>query len=97
MTGRIDQASREVPAPPSAVYRALTDPQKLTAWLPPQGMTAHLYSFDLRVGGGYRMELMYRNAGDRRGKTRSDADLVDVHFESLVPDTRRPAGHLRLG
>jgi uncharacterized protein YndB with AHSA1/START domain len=78
--------SAVVGASPDAVYRAFTDPESLIEWLPPGEMTGRIHSFDLRVGGGYRMSLFYP-AGNR-GKTTADEDLVSVRFVELTPPRR---------
>lgn len=83
----IDTASRVIHASPKRIYRALLDPEALAVWLPPKGMRGKFFSFDARVGGGYRMALIY-DAPDRTepGKTSEDADIVQVHFLALVED-----------
>jgi uncharacterized protein YndB with AHSA1/START domain len=51
--GRIDAASRVIAASPDRIYTALTDPDALTAWLPPDGMSGTFERFDARPGGSY--------------------------------------------
>jgi uncharacterized protein YndB with AHSA1/START domain len=87
MAKRTDQAARIFHASPARIYRALTDPRELAAWLPPSGMSGRIQHFDLREGGGYRMTLTYHAPGQSvRGKTWSDGDVVDVRFTKLTPD-----------
>ncbi|PLC12823.1 ATPase [Kocuria flava] len=85
---RTDTASRVVPASPERVYAALTDPDALTAWLPPEGMTARFERFDVRPGGSYRMILTYDDASGAPGKTTAASDIVEAHFVDLVPGVR---------
>ena len=59
---RVDSAHRRIAALPEEVFRAFQDPGLLAAWLPPEGMHAHLEHFDLRAGGGYRMRTHVRDA-----------------------------------
>jgi len=81
--------SRVINAPPEALYRAFTDPAALVVWLPPGEMTGEFQSFDLRVGGGYRMSLFYpASEQGARGKTVAGEDNVSVRFEELTPPTR---------
>ena len=47
---RTDKGWRETTAP-EKVHPALVDPEALTAWLPPAGMTGKIERFDLRPGG----------------------------------------------
>jgi uncharacterized protein YndB with AHSA1/START domain len=85
---RTDTASRVVPASPELVYAALIDPDALTAWLPPEGMTARFEHFDARPGGSYRMVLTYEDAAGAPGKTTAASDVVEAHFVDLVPGVR---------
>ncbi len=47
---RTDTATRVVSAPAARVYAALTDPDALAVWLPPDGMTGRFEHFDARPG-----------------------------------------------
>jgi len=86
---RTDSASRIIKAPRRTLYEAFLDPDALVSWLPPQGMESHLYGFDPREGGTYRMALTYRDAGHSApGKTSEHADVVQTRFLELVPDER---------
>ena len=85
---RTDRASRVIAAPPEKVYAALTDPEALVAWLPPEGMSARFDRFDARPGGSYRLVLTYKNAGSGSGKATADSDVVEARFVSLEPDVR---------
>jgi uncharacterized protein YndB with AHSA1/START domain len=84
---RTDQASRVVSAPVERVYAALIDPDSLTAWLPPDGMTGRFERFDLRPGGGYRMVLTY-DAASADAKSTSDSDVVEARFVDVVAGSR---------
>src|ERR1700751_2173873 len=85
---RTDTGSRVIAVPPERVYAALVDPQALTAWLPPAGMTGKFERYDLRVGGSYRMVLTYPSASASRGKATGDSDIVEARFVDLVPGVR---------
>lgn len=84
--GRTDTASRVIRATPEAIYRTFLDPASVAAWRPPEGMTAEIFSFEGREGGGYRMAFRYRAGG--RGKTTEDADVFEGQFAELVPGER---------
>jgi uncharacterized protein YndB with AHSA1/START domain len=84
---RTDSASRIIAAPPQSIYRAFIDPDALTSWLPPQGMTGHMDAFDVRSGGYYRMTLTYQDAG-HDGKTSENSDAVEGKFVELVPNEK---------
>jgi uncharacterized protein YndB with AHSA1/START domain len=85
---RTDTASRVIAAPPDQVYAALIDPEALTAWLPPDGMTGRFERFDARPGGSYRLVLTFSDASTARGKATADSDIVEARFVDLVPGVR---------
>lgn len=85
---RTDSAARVIPASADEVYAALVDPDALTVWLPPHGMTARFEHFDARPSGGYRMVLTYENASGSPGKTNAESDVVEGRFVEIVPDHR---------
>ena len=85
---RTDTASRVIAAAPEAVYAALVDPDALTAWLPPDGMSGRFERFDARPGGSYRLVLTYADASTARGKSTANSDIVEARFVELVPGVR---------
>jgi uncharacterized protein YndB with AHSA1/START domain len=85
---RTDTASRVITAPPAQVYAALVDREALTAWLPPDGMTARFERFDPRPGGSYRLVLTYSDASRTPGKATADSDIVEARYVDVVPDVR---------
>jgi uncharacterized protein YndB with AHSA1/START domain len=85
---RTDTAIRIISAPPDRVYAALTDPDALAVWLPPDGMTGRFEHFDARPGGSYRLVLTYADASAARGKSAADSDVVDARFVEIVPGVR---------
>jgi uncharacterized protein YndB with AHSA1/START domain len=85
---RTDAASRVIDAPPDRLYTALVNPDALTAWLPPDGMTGRFERFDARPGGSYRLVLTYADPSTQRGKSTAGSDIVDVRFVDLVPGVR---------
>ncbi|HEY3772001.1 MAG TPA: SRPBCC family protein [Solirubrobacteraceae bacterium] len=85
---RTDAASRVIDAPPDRVYAALLDPDALTVWLPPAGMTGRFERFDATPGGSYRLVLTYTDGSTARGKSTADSDIVEVRFVELVPGVR---------
>lgn len=85
---RSDTASRLIAASPARVYAALIDPEALTAWLPPEGMSGRFERFDARPGGSYRLVLTYTDAASTTGKATADSDVVEARFVELVPGAR---------
>ena len=60
----------------------------MEAWLPPQGMSGKMLSFEFREGGSYRMRLTYDVPQAKGGKTSEDADVAEVRFVKLVENHR---------
>ena len=85
---RTDTASRVIAAPQDRVYAALVDPEALTAWLPPNGMSGRFERFDARPGGWSRLVLTYADAATARGKATADSDIVEARFVDVVPGVR---------
>jgi uncharacterized protein YndB with AHSA1/START domain len=85
---RTDTASRVIAAPLDRVYAALIDPEALTAWLPPDGMSGRFERFDAKPGGSYRLVLTYADASTAPGKTTADSDVVEARFLAIVPGVR---------
>lgn len=81
-------ASRVIAAPPDRVYAALVNPEALTAWLSPDGMSGRFQRFDARPGGSYRLGLTYADASTARGKTTAESDIVDARFVDVIPGRR---------
>jgi uncharacterized protein YndB with AHSA1/START domain len=63
MSNRTVTLHRVFTAKPDKVYRAFTDADALTRWLPPHGFTAKMHSQDLRVGGRFRMSFTNFTSG----------------------------------
>jgi uncharacterized protein YndB with AHSA1/START domain len=82
--GRTDIAARLVNASPESVYAAMVDPDALVVWLPPEGMSGIMHSFDAREGGGYRMELVYGDPASASAKSTENSDIVTARYGPLV-------------
>ena len=51
------EMKRLLPATPSVVFRACSDPDELAKWWGPAGFTAPSVGFDPRAGRSYRIEM----------------------------------------
>src|SRR5947209_18254520 len=51
------EMKRVLPAAPSVVFAAFSDPDKLAKWWGPEGLTVPSLEFDPRVGASYRLEM----------------------------------------
>jgi uncharacterized protein YndB with AHSA1/START domain len=89
MLKRTDEASKIIKASPERIYRALSDPDELIAWLPPKGMTGRFEHYDFQVNGGYCMVLTYDpGTAGSSGKSSETTDIVDVRFGEIEPNHR---------
>ncbi|WP_165324933.1 SRPBCC domain-containing protein [Rhizorhabdus phycosphaerae] len=88
MTAQTHSASRTILATPRAIFRAFVDPEVVPKWRAPANMEARLLSFDPRVGGGYRMELIYRDPATSDPKSTETSDIVEARFVELFPDEK---------
>lgn len=55
---------RVLKATPEKVYRAFTDANALSFWLPPYGFLCTVHQLDARVGGGYKMSFTNFSTGN---------------------------------
>jgi uncharacterized protein YndB with AHSA1/START domain len=86
---RTDSASRVIKASPQTIYNAFVDPSALVSWLPPKGMKGHIYKFDARAGGAYRMSLTYVGTEhSTQGKSSEHTDIVKGTFLEFAPNER---------
>lgn len=86
--GRTDRADHLAAAAPDAVWAALTDPARVTRWLPPDGMTARVEAWEARAGGRLRATLAYPDPEGSPGKTGEGTDEVEGRFLEAEPPSR---------
>jgi uncharacterized protein YndB with AHSA1/START domain len=49
---------------PQKVYRAFTDANAMSSWLPPYGFLCAVHQMDVRVGGSYKMSFTNFSTGN---------------------------------
>jgi uncharacterized protein YndB with AHSA1/START domain len=74
------QFHRVLRTTPERLYRAFTDGDAMTKWLPPNGFTGKMHHIDPRVGGTYKMSFTNFTSG----KSHS----FGGEFLELVPNER---------
>lgn len=84
----IHRATRDILAPPRAIYRALVDAEAMSGWRAPAGATGRVERFDPRIGGGYRMSFVCSVDVQAQGETSAREHLVEGRFIDLLPDSR---------
>jgi uncharacterized protein YndB with AHSA1/START domain len=86
---RIDSASRVIKASPRTIYEACVNPESLVVWLPPKGMKGHIYEFEARTDGVYRMSLTYIGTDhSTQGKTSEQVDVIKGRYLEFLPNER---------
>jgi uncharacterized protein YndB with AHSA1/START domain len=84
---RSTQLRQFVRAPRSVVYRTLLDPQQLSRWKVPDGMTCKVHEFEPREGGRIRVSLTY-DSPSPAGKTTFHTDTYHGRFSLLIADEK---------
>lgn len=83
---RVDSAWLLIKASPVIIYQSFLDPVAVATWRPPSGMSCKIYSFDPRVGGGYKMAFVYLDEQTTAGKTSEKEDVFEGRFVQLIPE-----------
>lgn len=81
------RSSREVPAPPQAVFAAFRDPARLERWWGPAGFTNTFHTFEFRDGGSWLFTMHGPDGQDYPNEAR---------FLEIVPDAMVRIRHLNL-
>ena len=55
---------RVLKANPEKVYRAFTEPNALSTWLPPYGYLCQVHQMEMHVGGSYKMSFTNFSTGN---------------------------------
>ena len=55
---------RVLKANPEKVYRAFTEPNGLSTWLPPYGYLCQVHQMEMNVGGSYKMSFTNFSTGN---------------------------------
>lgn len=53
-----------IKATPEKLYRAFTEPNALSFWIPPYGFLGVVHEMDVRVGGSYKMSFINFSTGN---------------------------------
>lgn len=71
---------RVIKASPEKIYKAFTDADALSAWLPPHGFVGKMHSYEPKVGGKFRMSFYT--------VTKSWSNTFGGTYIELVPNKR---------
>lgn len=55
---------RVLKASPEKVFRAFSNPDAMTFWMPPYGFLCQVHEYDFRVGGRFRMSFVNFSTGN---------------------------------
>ena len=67
---------RVLPTKPEKIYKAFVDADAKARWLPPNGFTCKVHSFDPKVGGAYKMSFTNFTTGNSHSWTGKFVELV---------------------
>jgi uncharacterized protein YndB with AHSA1/START domain len=82
---RVDRASRVMAAPAERIYQALTSRDAVQTWLPPAGARGIVHELEPRVGGAFRLTLVFDTPGETGARKSSpNTDVVNGEFLDLV-------------
>jgi uncharacterized protein YndB with AHSA1/START domain len=79
------QTSRELPAPPGAVFAALEDPVRLARWWGPDGFTNTFHAFEFEPGGRWLFTMHGPNGANFANESR---------FAEIVPGAKVVVRHV---
>lgn len=85
---RTHRITRDILAPPRAIYRAFLDGEAASSWRAPKGTAARVERFDPRIGGGYRMAFVVSEGSVDLGSASVREDVLEGRFVDLLPDSR---------
>jgi len=75
-TDRTARLHRVLPTKPEKVYKAFVDADAKARWLPPNGFSCKVHSYDPRVGGAYKMSFTNFSTGNGHSWTGKFLELV---------------------
>ena len=64
MTNNSVTLHRVLKATPEKIYRAFTDPNALSSWIPPYGFLCTVHNMDVKIGGSYKMSFTNFSTGN---------------------------------
>ena len=82
---------------PEKVYKAFTDPDAFTRWLPPCGFTAKVHHMEVKVGGSYQMSFTNFTTGNSHSFGGKYLELVSgkrISYTATFDDPNLP-GEMR--
>lgn len=93
MADRTIRLHRVLTAKPEKVYKAFIDADAKARWLPPNGFTCKVHSFDPRVGGAYKMSFTNFTTGNSHSWTGKFLELKPgelVKYADAFEDPNMP-------
>ena len=93
---------RDLPAPPSDVFRTLVEPEELAKWWGPAGFTSPAIDMDPQVGGSYRIAMqppegdVFHLSGEFVAVEPPSRLAYTFRWEEPMPDDRETVVELSL-
>ena len=86
--------SRNIPAPPSIVFAAFTNPERLARWWGPDGFTNTFHTFEFETGGRWIYTMHSPNGGNPENE--SAFELVEPPRKVVIRHTSQPLYRLTI-
>ncbi|HMK04823.1 MAG TPA: SRPBCC family protein [Ferruginibacter sp.] len=77
---------RVIKASPEKVFRAFTDANALSAWLPPYGFLGTVHHIDARTGGNYKMSFTNFSTGNSHS---FGGEYLEIKANEFIKHTDR--------
>jgi uncharacterized protein YndB with AHSA1/START domain len=78
---RSDSRSRSIPAPPAAVFAAMSDPARIARWWGPTGFSSTIHTFEFRPDGRWLLTMHGPDGTDFPNESRFLRVVPDRIFE----------------
>lgn len=91
--GNTVRLHRVIATRPEKVYRAFIEPDALARWLPPNGFTCKVETFEAKVGGTFRMSFTNFTTGHSHGFGGTFLELVpnqSLRYTDVFDDPNLP-------
>jgi uncharacterized protein YndB with AHSA1/START domain len=84
MTGNSVSLHRVLKASPEKVFRAFSDPDAYSNWLPPYGFICTVHQMDFKVGGNYKMSFTNFSTGNRQS---FGGSFLEIEQDKFIKNT----------
>lgn len=84
MTDNSVTLHRVIKASPEKVFRAFSDPDAYSSWIPPYGFLGKMHSYDFKTGGSYRMSFINFSTGNSHS---FGGNILEIELNKFIKYT----------